>query len=153
MGLPLYKESTETTLTLQWQAPQETNGCPLTGYELYIDDGASGPITTLVDTYEPQKLEGTATLTGADTSKTYRFQIKAYNDGGFVDSGIASFVLADVPDTPAVPTYDATQTNESQIRVLYGTVLPNDRGSPITSLHLLMDDGYGGEFSTVTGLE
>ena len=112
MALPTYKSSTETTLTLQWIAPTDTNGCPLTGYELYIDDGAGGDITTLVDTYEPQEIEGTATLTGADTSKTYRFQIYAYNDGGFVQSGIASFILANVPDTPSAPTYEATQTNE-----------------------------------------
>jgi hypothetical protein len=85
-------------MILEWNPPTENNGCPLTGYELYRDDGAGGVITTLVGTYEPQELEGTISLTVAETSNTYRVQIVAYNNGGSITSGIASFVLANVPD-------------------------------------------------------
>ena len=31
--------------------------------------------------------------------------------------------------------------------------MPDNRGSDIISLHLLMDDGLGGEFVTITGLD
>lgn len=129
------------------------NGCPLSGFELYRDDGASGAITTLVSTYEPQELEATITLTAADESKTFRVQVKAFNHAGSITSGIGSFVIANVPDQPAIPTYDVSLSNDSQIKILYGTVLPDNRGSDITSLHLMMDDGLGGEFVTVTGLD
>lgn len=37
--------------------------------------------------------------------------------------------------------------------MIYGTILPNDGGSPITSLHLQMDNGLGGDFSTITGFD
>lgn len=68
-----YSSSTATTLTVKWNAPAYNNGCPLISYKLYRDDGAAGTITNLVGTYEPHTDEATVTLTGADTSKTYRF--------------------------------------------------------------------------------
>lgn len=113
IDIPVFSSSTETALTIQWSAPSETNGCPLTGYELNRDDGAGGAITTQVATFEPQELEGTITLTSSETSKTYRVQIIAYNAAGSVTSGIGSFVLADVPEKPAVPTYDSASTSDS----------------------------------------
>lgn len=60
-------------------------------------------------------------------------------------------MLANVPDTPAVPVKVAAETSESQIKVTFGTVLPSNRGSTITSLELQMDDGLGGDFTSVIG--
>lgn len=67
--------------------------------------------------------------------------MKAFNAAGSITSGISSFVLSNIPSKPAVPTNDNSVTNDSRIKVLYGTTLPNNGGSPIISLHLQMDDG------------
>ena len=72
---PRYVSSTTTTMTLDWTMPVDMNGCPLLGFELYMDDGTDGsPIDTLVDTFEPQISQTTITsFTVADTSKYYNF--------------------------------------------------------------------------------
>ena len=41
---PVYVSSTETTLTLDWSHPMNLYGCPLTQFELWMDDGASGEL-------------------------------------------------------------------------------------------------------------
>ena len=68
-------------------------------------------------------------------------------------SGIGFFVLADVPEAPAVPQNDATVTSDSQIRVTFADPLPSGRGSPVLAIQLAMDDGLGGEFQTVLGAD
>jgi len=73
-------------------------------------------------------------LTAADTTKTFKFTIEAENNAGSITSGVAFFVLANVPDQPAIPTNDPTVTNSERIRVRFGTVLPDNRGSPIIGL-------------------
>jgi len=40
---------TRTSLSVQWQAPHSDGGCPITGYNLYRDDGGSGSIAIEVD--------------------------------------------------------------------------------------------------------
>ena len=79
--------------------------------------------------------------------------IEAINNAGSVFSGISSFVLANVPGQPDDPINDITVTNDYTIKVNYGTSLPDNRGSPITSLWLQMDDGLGGDFVTLIGLD
>ena len=46
---PYRLSGTRTKLTLRWLIPAEDGGCPLTGFNLFRDDGASGSITTEVD--------------------------------------------------------------------------------------------------------
>jgi hypothetical protein len=46
-------------------------------------------------------------------------------------------VLANVPDKPVLPPVnDVSVTNDKAIKVTYGIPLPNNRGSPITSIEL-----------------
>lgn len=146
---PTFVSSTTTSLDIMWNPPESLNGCPLNEYLLYIDDGAGGTITTLVNTYAPGTQE--ATITGLTNTNTYRFQLVADNYASQVWSGIAEFVMAAVPSQPAIPTEDTSLTTGSQIVVNYGTTLPSNNGAPIVSLELQMDDGYGGDFVTVTG--
>jgi len=47
----------------------------------------------------------------------------------------------------------AHKTNIKAITVQFGTVLPNDNGASITNIQLWMDDGLGGDFSALLGLE
>lgn len=46
---PTLVESTSTTLRLSWQSPGSDGGCEVTSFGLLRDDGASGAITTSVD--------------------------------------------------------------------------------------------------------
>ena len=50
---PTYLSSTETSLTLDWTHPVSLNGCPLTLFELWMDDGAGGDLHPLSQPYEP----------------------------------------------------------------------------------------------------
>jgi len=39
---PQYVSSTKSSITISWQAPSDTGGCPLLTYELYMNDGLGG---------------------------------------------------------------------------------------------------------------
>jgi len=93
-----------------------------------------GPLTLYTTSYEPHITRDTVSFTVADTSKVFEIKTRATTAGGSVTSGTAMFVLASVPQKPAPPTNDPLVTNDTQIRVLYGTVLPNDGGSPILDI-------------------
>lgn len=41
---PYYVSSTTTSITIGWSAPSSTGGCPITTYELYVDDGLGGTL-------------------------------------------------------------------------------------------------------------
>lgn len=76
--------------------------------------------------------------------------VKAVNAAGVVISGESRMILAATPQQPAQPVNDASVTNDSQIQVTYGTVLPDDGGSKIINIQLWMDDGQGGDLQPVT---
>lgn len=69
-----------------------------------------------------------------DTSNTYMLTIEAVTAAGSVVSGTNSLTLANRPYKPAAVLNVASETNESQIKVNFGTVLPNNGGSPIISI-------------------
>lgn len=145
---PRFVSATTTTLTVDWTMPKILNGCPLQQFDLYIYDGVTQVFT---ETFMPHISQATWTATGADTSKTFKFQVKATTSGGSITSGSSYLTLAAVPSKPAVPENVASKTNSKQITVQFGTVLPNDGGSPITNIQLWMDDGAGGDFVNLLG--
>lgn len=110
LDTPVVSDSTETTLTFSWTAPENNGGCSITGYEIYVDDGSNGAFTsidtgTIAD--KPYLREHTYTLAGTETGKTFRVYLVAENEIDSVQSSLISAVLADVPDAPlAAPTID-----------------------------------------------
>ena len=60
----------------------------------------------------PQVLQATIDLTG-ETSKIFRITVVATNNEGSITSGIGTFLLADVPDTPDAPVNEASITSDS----------------------------------------
>jgi hypothetical protein len=87
---------------------------------------------------------------------TYRLKVRSYNNaGGYSDSPLLSVVLAAVPDTPeSSPLSDATVTNESRIKVIYGPLTyANNGGSAILSYELQIDNGMGGDFVSLIGAD
>jgi len=63
--------------------------------------------------------------------------VEAFNNAGSVMSGVATFILSNVPEKPSIPPQnDPSVTMETRIKVDYGIPLPNSRGSPIISIEL-----------------
>lgn len=61
-------------------------------------------------------------------------------------------MLASVPFAPTdVPVSDSSITNDTTIRVTFANPPPNDGGSAILSYELQIDDGLGGDFTTLVG--
>lgn len=66
---PQYVSSTKLSLTVKWGAPAQTGGCPLQEFDLFINDGQSGPTSTLVNKFDPSVNQYTITgFTNAQTS-------------------------------------------------------------------------------------
>ena len=89
------------------------------------------------------------------TGSTYNIKIRAHNNAGYTDSAPLVVVLAAVPDTPTVaPTSDATMTNKTLIKIDYTPLTSaQNGGSDVLSYDLQMDDGEGGNFTSLIGGE
>lgn len=60
--------------------------------------------------------------------------VTAQTVAGSVTSGTNQFTLANTPQKPDPCENDASVTNDSQIKVLYGQDLPDNGGSPILNI-------------------
>ena len=56
-----------------------------------------------------------------------------------------------MPSQPAIPI--KVSSSDTQIVVSYGSVLPSINGADIISLELQMDDGMGGNYTSLTGFD
>lgn len=45
---PAKKSTTKTSVLIEWEAPT-SNGCPISSYEIIMDDGNGGTITNVYD--------------------------------------------------------------------------------------------------------
>lgn len=83
LELPTITATTETTFTASWCPPANEGGCGLTGYKLWMDNGAGSAIDIPVDEVtianNPNLFEHTATLAGNYTGSTIRAKIEAIN--------------------------------------------------------------------------
>lgn len=72
---------------------------------------------------------------------------------GSILSSSAGFVLANVPDTPlTAPTSDIAISSYSRLKIDYATIAVNG-GSPILSYSLEIDNGLGGDFIALYGID
>jgi hypothetical protein len=158
-----------TFIAINWRAPMDNGGCPILEYAVFRDTGSGDEIINEVltsqdgSTIRGDPSRDTASIANFDTDDTdgttdvgkrFRIRVTAYNIGGrSIDSGIASSVLASIPDTPIVgPVNDNSVTSSSRIRVTYGvTSPPGNGGSPILSYALEIDDGINGDFKKLVG--
>lgn len=152
LAAPKVISTTATTVNLVWNYPLDDGGCPLTSYILFLDDGNGGAFASFAPSdimYQPYLLAYQIVLPSSQTGLNYRLYLRALNMIGYADSTIVNVILADVPQKPAPPTHDQTQTSASQIYVKYTTT--GDNGSPIISYELQMDDGNGGDYTSLIG--
>lgn len=120
---PTKLSTTKTSIHIGWIEPT-SNGCSITGFDIFRDTGNSDSITVLVDAASVESkpsLRDYDILGLAPTSNTFRIKIRAYNNAGYTDSSPLSVVLSAVPDTPSTgPLSDPTVTNDSRIKVEFG---------------------------------
>lgn len=160
---PWKQASTSTSITINWNEPEDDGGCPISGYAVFRDDGAGGSIDNEVNSANDAAVRDIPTLreltiTDFESSTegfVYRIKVTAFNDEGSSDSYQTSILYAGAPDAPtSTPTKDADYTDDTQITVTMALIADSDNGnSPIVTYHLVMDDGEGGEFTTVGGYE
>lgn len=156
LAAPTLLDSTQTTLTLQWTAPEYDGGCPVREYILMRDDGSgpSAPIDTVVDASilsgEPSLREHTVVFSATDTTKAFKFLIQVKTIV-VTSSDSVTFVVAARPNSPtSAPTSDIAETSGSQIKVVYPALSSSETGgSAITSYELQM---YDRDTSTWTSL-
>lgn len=154
MDPPSLLSSTSTTLTLNWEAPGSDGGCPITSFGLLRDDGAGGSITVPVDAAsingKPGLSEYTATLTSFKGT-IVRFRLQATNEIGTTTStGYLAALVAGPPGTLSVVQPLSAQISASQIAFVIPEIT-DDGGSSIETYQVLMDDGAGGDFKTISG--
>lgn len=78
--------------------------------------------------------------------------MEVYNAEGSAFSSTTGFILADIPSNPTIaPTSDITVTSTNIIKIDY-TVITSNGGSPIISYSLEVDDGMGGNFVPLFGV-
>ena len=88
----------------------------MTGFELYMDDGLGGAITTqdlTLSSNDPSINVHTIDLSGTGTvGNIYNFKLRAINNAGYIDSSALSVALASIPSQPtSAPTADVLGTN------------------------------------------
>lgn len=154
--------TTRTSVTLGWDPPSDGGGCPLLGYELYVNDGLGGDAFLQIDASAlrdrpdlgahtvTQEATADPEVGGAPlvTGRSYRFMLVALNEVGSVwSTNYAEVVVASVPDAPPLaPTQDFTGTDRDRVRVEFSALdSVHDGGSPILGYDLWRDDGAGGD--------
>ncbi|CAE7779180.1 TTN [Symbiodinium sp. CCMP2456] len=145
---PSRKASTATTITLEWTAPAD-NGCPITGYRVYIDtnlDGTSdGEIYPGVgDDTDPLDTNLVANVveyqhTGLSSGTLYAFRVRAYNSGGFVESNWVSIKAAGEPAQMSPPTQDASTGSATSIVLVYS--VPSMEGGNAVGFKVYRNNG------------
>lgn len=87
MNKPNLESVDETTYTVSWDLPKSDGGCAITGYALWIDDGAGGSIINPVDAVaianQPYLFKHTTSI-AAMKGKTFRIKVEAINIFGSV---------------------------------------------------------------------
>ena len=154
---PKVAGSTKTSLTIEWEEPQ-SNGCPVTGFEIFRNSGEGDAIAISVDslsTVNSPSLRLYEIGGLVNTGNKYRIKVRAFNQAGSTDSAALSVVLAAVPDTPLTgPHSDASVTNERRIKVDYAPLATSQNGgSAVLSYELQVDNGMGGDFTSLIGFE
>jgi hypothetical protein len=96
-------------MTISWTPPAQTNGCPVTEYKLYRNDGEGGVVDTQISALQ---LAGNPHITEVDVdefpadhlTKAFKFKVVVFTDHSSV--GVESLESAAIPacTIPATPT-------------------------------------------------
>jgi hypothetical protein len=97
---PYFVEATKSTITLAWEKPKETGGCPILSYHLLIKAPTDSEFAVVDDSQIANKPYLTQhTVEGlSSVSEIYSFQIQVVNSIGSFTSMAVDVMLAAVPD-------------------------------------------------------
>ena len=146
--------ATEASVYIRWQEPTSNGGCSITGYEIYRTDLAG----TSYEKVHASEVDGNPSLNAFNITElpsgisgsTMRIIVRAVNQASLTgQTDYVEVTVAGVPDAPSVPTEDSTTTTNTTIGVTYSA--PNANGAQISSYEVQVDDGAGGDFSTILG--
>lgn len=135
MPTPTATTVTQTAIGIEWNPPSNDGGCEITGYKIYIDDGAGGAFTEhdAANVNNKPFLNSYSVTVGTPTlGNTYKLKVTAVNKVDVVESDTISVILASVPDTPAVPT----STSDGYDLIVTMTAPASNGGSAIISYQL-----------------
>lgn len=137
LAAPIYVNSDQTNLTIEisWDAPTDDGGCPVTGFEVYYDDGVSGPtIVSSIASNDPSINTAEIEFATGTVGDEYLFFVRAINQAGYVESNTIKIALASLPSKPSIaPESDSDFTNTYRLKVLIDplTLDSDTGGSPI----------------------
>lgn len=105
-----------THIEIGWSAPLNLGGCPVLGYQIYINNGLDDKVDIQVPSFNSlnpnlNNYEIDMSLSGV-VGRTYKIKVKSFNDEGSVESNSLSVVLASLPSKPtSIPVSDPKITN------------------------------------------
>lgn len=162
-GLPtpvrIDEGSIQNSLLIAWEAPLSDGGCPITGFSVYRDDGANGDVSTEVNSAGDPSIVGNPVLRqvaitnwpAGGAGKWFRVKVRVFNREGFDDSPYLRILNSGHPAAPP-SAVQLDQQSDTMFEVTLPLVADNG-GSPIISYSLEIDDGAGGDFTTLAGLD
>lgn len=145
--------STEIALVLYPSA--DRGGAEITGYELWIDDGALGESFTRIESYDGKSQNFVMELaleTALEQGKIYRIKYLAKNEIGPSEfSDLISVSFSDLPSKPSTPTKNISLSTDVKLVIdwdfVADTQLP---GGLITNYRIFMDNGdISGDFREI----
>ena len=133
LGMPSVPESLTATggdgeVVLEWSAPADDGGAPVTGYEYRFAAGTAVPGDT---PWQSAGLDLEWTVTGLTNGQQYAFEVRAVNSAG---PGAAARTAATPLGMPSVPESLTATGGDGEV-VLEWSAPADDGGSPVT--------GYG----------
>ena len=133
LGMPSVPESLTATggdgeVVLEWSAPADDGGAPVTGYEYRFAAGTAVPGDT---PWQSAGLDLEWTVTGLTNGQQYAFEVRAVNSAG---PGASARTAATPLGMPSVPESLTATGGDGEV-VLEWSAPADDGGSPVT--------GYG----------
>ena len=142
-------------IKLKWTAPDNVNGCGLTGWKLLQGATSDYPLVESVsDTiYSATSRTQTIRYPIADEGTAVIFQLVAINDAGSVKSNVIEVKIATVPEKPVAPISVASQTNSTHITLQLLSTDPDLNGGTLKHIQLQMYDSEEGTYIDINNPE
>ncbi|MCD8391484.1 MAG: fibronectin type III domain-containing protein [Firmicutes bacterium] len=131
---------TETSVTVEWSAPDDNGGSEITEYVIYCTRTSDG-VCTSVNITDTEV--STYTITGLESGVEYEIKICAVNEEGIGDSASQTITTAATDDTDEDPANDDNNDDNDGGNDISSTAAPQtdtDSDMPYTIDDIVLDD-------------